>query len=637
MAENGVNVKAAMDGDRITLHFPFEREAYTIVERTPGRSFIPRERGGPYWTVPRDMTIMRDLRRQLGKRLILDAAVKEWAHDMVRREKVLLKVNAASTAELHRLPDVLPELHEFVSSRPYQLADISFMAEAVNPLNANAPGLGKTVEAIGAIFEAGLDEGAHLIVAPLTSMEPVWWYELDRWQPHAMLMSLGSQRARHDIIMEAVHMARVGEPFFLIVNPAQLRGKDAAHLAATNWTTVTIDEFHKCGLSNPKTKTSEILRSFKAQKKMALSGTPIGGKVEKLWAVLNWLEPETFKSKSNWIRTWLETQVGYGGHLETGGIKRYRLEEFNEYHAQYMVRRLREEVRTELPDKQRIDIWVEMSGEQAEQYAKFASEAEIRIEEESLSAIGILAEYTRLRQFAIAKQRLVKERKNHKDGTFTEVITPYPTELSCKLPQVERILGEHGVFDHDGTEQVIIFSQFSKVINMMIPWLEGLGVKQEDMAAITGATPERDRGPIIRDFEAGGKTRILLMTTTAGGMSITLNKSDAIIFMDETWNPDDQTQAEDRNRENTATIYYIRTFQTIEHHVHETTKDKATVNYNILDLRRLGVRATGVVEETPLEEFKRQMKAKGIDAEIEINLADLPVADDIEPGSPEDH
>src|SRR6187397_276635 len=216
-----VNVNAEMDGDRIILRFPFEREAYTIVERTPGRSFVPRERGGPYWTVPRDIAIMRDLRKELGKRLVLDEAVREWAHDMVRREKVLLKVNASSTAELHRLPDVLPELHEFVSSRPYQLADISFMAEAMNPLNANAPGLGKTVETLGAIFEAGLDEGAHLIVAPLTSMEPVWWYELDRWQPHAMMMSLGSQRARHEIIMEAVHMAKVGEPFFLIINPAQ--------------------------------------------------------------------------------------------------------------------------------------------------------------------------------------------------------------------------------------------------------------------------------------------------------------------------------------------------------------------------------------------------------------------------------
>lgn len=631
-----VNVKAEMDGDRIILRFPFEREAYQIVERTPGRSFVPRERGGPYWTVPRDMAIMRQLRRELGKALILDDDVREWAHDMVRREKVILKVNAADTAELHRLPDVLPELHEFVSARPYQLADIAFMAEAVNPLNANAPGLGKTVEAIGAIFEAGLDEGAHLIVAPLTSMEPVWWYELDRWQPHAMLMSLGSQRARHDIIMEAVHMAKVGEPFFLIVNPAQLRGKDAAHLAATNWTTITIDEFHKCGLSNPKTKTSEILQSFKAEKKMALSGTPIGGKVEKLWAVLNWLEPETFKSKSNWIRTWLNTTIGYGGSLEAGGIKRFKLEEFNEYHAQFMVRRLREEVRTELPDKQRIDIWVEMEQEQADQYNKFAAEAELRIEEESLSAIGILAEYTRLRQFAIAKQRLVKERRNHKDGSYTEMVVPYPTEVSCKLPQVRRILDEHGVFDHDGDENVIIFSQFSKVIDMMTEWIQAEGLKPTEIAKITGDTKESDRPPIIRAFE-DGKIKVLLMTTTAGGMSITLNNSDAIIFMDETWNPDDQVQAEDRNRENSATIYYIRTYETIEHHVQATTVDKATVNYNILDLRRLGVRATGLVEETPLEQFRAQLRKKGLDPNEQVNLEDIPVADDIEPGSERDH
>jgi SNF2 family DNA or RNA helicase len=353
--------------------------------------------------------------------------------------------------------------------------------------------------------------------------------------------------------------------------------------------------------------------------------------------VLNWLEPEKFKSKSNWIRTWLNTTVGYGGHLETGGIKRFKLEEFNEFHAQFMVRRLREEVRTELPEKQRIDTWVEMGPEQNEQYQKFAAEAEIRIEEDSLSAIGILAEYTRLRQFAIAKQRLVKERRSHHDGTHTESIVPYPTEVSCKLPQVQRILDEHGVFDHDGTEQVIIFSQFSKVIDMMYPWLVSLGVSEDEMECITGATPERERGPIITKFEEGGKTRVLLMTTTAGGMSITLNKSDAIVFMDETWNPDDQTQAEDRNRNNSAAIYYIRTFNTIEHYVNATTKDKAEVNYNILDLRRLGVRATGTVEETPIREFRQLMSKKGIDPDAPIDLEDIPVADDIEPGSSADH
>ena len=602
---NKVYASFTEDGERIKLAFDWTRELYVIVESLPGRTFVPREKsktGDAYWTVPKDIAIARHARKLLTNRLVLDAEIKAWAHEHVKRERNMLAVNNAETATLHTLPHVLPELHEFVATRPYQLADIAFMAAANNPLNANAPGLGKTVETIGAIFESGLGAGQHLIVAPLTSMEVVWWYELDRWQPYDMLMSIGSATARHEVIMDAVHMAKEGTPFFLIINPAQLRGKDAAHIMATNWTTVTVDEFHKCGLSNPKTATSAALHALKAQKRIALSGTPIGGKVARLWAVLNWLEQETFKSKWNWIKTWLETQRGYGGSLEAGEIKRWKQDEFNEYHAQFMVRRLREEVRTELPEKQRMDIWVTLDDpEQRKQYEDFARAAEIRIEEENLSATSILAEYTRLRQFAIAKQRLVKERTNHRDGTRTEFITPYPTTTSCKLPQVQRILDEQGCFEGDemGKDengkrkhaQVIIFSQFSKVVDMVCDWLIGEGMPEAQIGRITGDVSERERGPIIKKFEAGETYRVLAMTTTAGGVSITLNESDAIIFLDETFNPDDQTQAEDRNRENSAELYYIRTKGTIEEYVYSITRDKLDTNWNVLDLRRLGLRA----------------------------------------------
>ena len=84
---------------------------------------------------------------------------------------------------------------------------------------------------------------------------------------------------------------------------------------------------------------------------------------------------------------------------------------------------------------------------------------------------------------------------------------------------------------------------------------------------------------------------ILIMTTTAGGVAITVNNSNVVVFMDETWSPDDQEQAEDRSRNNTADIYYIRTKDTIEERIKRITDSKRHTNYNILDLRRLGLRA----------------------------------------------
>jgi SNF2 family DNA or RNA helicase len=95
---------------------------------------------------------------------------------------------------------------------------------------------------------------------------------------------------------------------------------------------------------------------------------------------------------------------------------------------------------------------------------------------------------------------------------------------------------------------------------------------------------------LIRRFESGD-VRVLCMTTTAGGTAITLNNSSAIVFLDETFNPDDQEQGEDRNRNNTAVIYYLRTRGTIEEHVLSINIDKRTINKAILDARRNGLRA----------------------------------------------
>ena len=128
-----------------------------------------------------------------------------------------------------------------------------------------------------------------------------------------------------------------------------------------------------------------------------------------------------------------------------------------------MVRRTKEEVRTELPKKNRMDVWTTMSKDQKRQHDLFAKEAEIRLmdleEEGKLTATSILAEYTRLRQFAIAKQKLVMG-------------VPYPTSDSGKLEQLKRILDEHDITTPDmeeggSTERAVIFSQFSKVVDML--------------------------------------------------------------------------------------------------------------------------------------------------------------------------
>lgn len=555
-----------------------------------------RDKGGPYWQFKADVTVARALRKAFPE-MKFTRTMAVWGHRVVGAEKRLLTMATANDAELKRLPKKLPGLYEYISGRPYQRADVKFMAECANPLNANAPSLGKTFESIASVYESGNEKGAHLVIAPLTSLDVVWEEALSTWQNYPVLVALGSPQARREVVLEAQRLSSIGKPFWLVVNPAMLqlvKDKDESLIAGKTvlyhrypelqeiyWNTVIVDEFHKCGLANKNTLTRKGITMLPAQKRIAMSGTPIGGKTRKLWGILNYLEPALFSSEWKWIDQWLETSKNRAGYMEVGDIRPGLEEEFYRTHARFMVRRTKEEARAELTSKDelRTDVWCHMAPAQAAQYQEFAKEAEIRIDEERLSATSILAEYTRLRQFASAVQEL-------RDGI------PYPTQDSCKLTQLIRILGEHGIAakgsaDDEGNEQVVVFSQFSKMVDMVHEAIADMGIACEKL---TGATKQGDRAALIRGFERG-EIRVLCMTTTAGGTAITLNNSDAIVFLDETWNPDDQEQGEDRNRNNTAILYYLRTRDTIEEYILALNLDKRGVNKAILDARRKGFHA----------------------------------------------
>lgn len=600
------DVQADLVEDEIRITFSFSWEAVQQVKSVPGHKWVPADKGGPYWRFRADITTARAMRAAFPD-MVLTPALKAWGHRVVNAERNLMQMAQAEDATLTRLPKVLPDLYKFVSGRPYQRADIKFMTECENPLNANAPSLGKTFETLATVFEADLDNGPQLVIAPVTSLELVWQDALETWQPHKVLVCKGSPTARAQTLAEAKRLNGLGKPFWLVLNPAMLMmqkvpASDAqrADLAdekwqldagghpvlepkwpvieSIRWNTVTIDEFHKCGLANKTTATRKGIKRLQAQKKMALSGTPLGGKTRKLWGVLNYLEPTKFSSEWRWIDQWLDKRQNVAGYTEVGDLRPERADEFYRTHAQYMVRRTKEEARKDIGHKIINDVWCHMGPKQEQQYAKFARDAEIRIDEEELSAVGVLAEYTRLRQFAVAEQTISP------DGT------PYPTANSCKLERLKLILSDHGIEgtdEDDGNERVVVFSQFSKVIDMVVSELRAAGINAD---ALTGDTRQADRTRVVRAFEAG-ELDVLCMTTTAGGTAITLNSSTAVVFLDETWNPDDQEQAEDRNRNNTAVIYYLRTRGTIEEYVLGVNIDKKTINKAILDARREGLRA----------------------------------------------
>ncbi len=537
-----------LDGDKLICRFNYDARLVQRFKELPSAKFVGGDKGGPYWTLQADIDTAKLMKQKFGDQMRITQAVKVWGNKVNKKNNRLKSLSSAQDADLKHLQTVLPDLYEFISSRPYQKADIAFQAAIPSSANANEPGTGKTVELIGAVFESRSDEGPQLVCAPVTSLESVWEEHLLKWQDHPVITCLGGRGSKLRELADAQAMADGGEPFWLLVNPAMIgyRRKNRGDKRTTldnlvapfpqlfgiQWNNFIIDEFHKMGLSNTSSLSYKAFKKINADRKMATSGTPMGGRPIKLFGVLQFLYPDIFTSKWDFAKKWLTTtpnvdQYGNEHGISIEGIRPEREDEFYEMLSRYLVRRTKAEVTPWLPAKQHVTLWAHMEGEQERQYNAFADKAEVKIAEDELSATSILAEYTYLRQMAGAACRVEwvnvgMEEDEHGISRMKQRMALHPTEASCKLPVLMDKLSELGLDpdDMDGKAQVLIFSQFTRMVKMVFGYLKAKGIPCE---MLTGETPVQDRTILIRRFQdPDDPLRVLVMNTMAGGTAITL-------------------------------------------------------------------------------------------------------------------
>lgn len=575
------------EGDRCAVHFRYTPEHVAAMNRLKplGARWVPPQNGGPLWLLPLDLTVMRRLREEFGNGLTLGAALRAWGKTEVAKESNLKSLSILDDVPLKdlKLKKKLPKLAKWF--RPYQRADVKFMA-TTSCLNLLEPRLGKTTEVIGALFEADLEEGPHLVVAPKSTLDSVWRMEIERWTGHTVVTYSGDltpvEKADAERTVELC--LKNGKPFWFVTTAAMVLRGNFPQLK--EWNSFTIDEFHKTGLPVPGNAFPKAARAVNAKRKYGLSGTPMGGKPIKLFGALQWLEPSRFTSKWKWAAQWLVIENTWGNHKAIGSIIPGREDAFYESLAPYAIRRLRTEVLPQLPETQWIDVWCSMTPKQAKQYNTFHEAAEVRIDEYHLSATSVLAEYTRLKQFAnhmcAVEVLSVDEETGHVDMKVKA------TEESGKIPALLDKLAERGIDpdDPDGTDQALIASQFRETAEMIHRYLNRYGIPCE---IISGAVHQNERNRIQADFQ-DGKVRVAILVTAAAGVGITMNQAADVHILDETWNPDDQTQVTDRAVDTTrihqVTALVYRSSGTVEEYIKKVNDNKLDVNKNILDLRR---------------------------------------------------
>lgn len=632
--KNGVGMtiiaeRARINGrERIVLTFPYDPGLVIKAKRVPGASFS--KAGGPHWSYALDMRVCRSLREQFGADLKVGPELTAWAHEAVKHESAMAELSTASDAELHLLPSVAPVLAEAMGARTYQRVGARFVAEGRAVLLADQPGLGKTLEAIGGIIESGVS-GPVLILSLRTALRVVWEAELLRWLPaHAVRISVidGTGPERQEAI-EAYWRAVDEAPellHFMVCNPEMIRTKMEKEgkatwythsfpgLFARPWSGIIIDEtaHNQSSLihnSASEAKMSQFRRGAKhlplrdGGVKVALSGTPMRGKPRNLWGTLNWLYPDVYTSFWNWVPLYFDVwkeggAYGVPEHMVIGDLR-----EPDKLYAdlsKIMLRRTKSEVLKDLPPKQYggtplnpsdpsspVAVWVPMTPAQAKAYKAMAKDAAVALDGGNLMANGILAELTRLKQFA--NSHGVLEHVTNADG---ETVGKFrPALPSNKFDTVVAMLEERGITgkpdEDEGDSQVVIASQFTETIDLFAQGLRDLGI---EVAVLTGKTKQKDRDRIIREFQGDGGPRVFLLNTWTGGVALTLDKADDLIILDETWVPDDQEQVEDRihraSRIHQVTIYYIKSLGTIDEEIAANNLASDTIQKDLMDGRR---------------------------------------------------
>lgn len=611
--------------DRIALHTPYDPAVVDSI-----KSLIPQPRRWDKklnaWTMPlmwESCTAARKLANRHDAKLFIGPELTAWAK--AERDRIASVPDvAADSAELFRITG---KLRGAMRARPFQEVGAAFAARNRYALIADDPGLGKTLQSIGAVIEAGID-GLILVVAPKSAVYDTWPREIHLWSPGDQVVIIGPHlkpAARKSVLHNAIGARVPGKRIWILVGPNYLRAKaqtdsyghyvyDPAtrkpllkhtgealpEFHEIEWDAVIVDEAHRYlsgATGNVKKQSGQrqglgALTIRKNGLRLALSGTPFRGKMHNAWGLANWLRPDLYRAYWSWVERHFDV-LDNGWGKKIGMVKDKSV--FYQELSQFMVRRTKAEVAKDLPPKMYagtpldsddpnspVAVWLTMDDDQYRIYKEMESLATAELlSGDILNANGILAIMTRLKQFACSAAHIAGE-------------TVEPSMPSNKLAWLIEWLAERGI---DGTEpvtadtpKVVVGSQFRRLLEMFSKELEALGIASY---LFTGSTSQAERKRIVEDWQDTESTgpRVLFLTTTAGGVSLTLDAAtDDLIMLDETWVPDDTIQLEDRihrlSRMHQVTIWKLKSLGTIEESIARNLSDTSRDIRQVLDGER---------------------------------------------------
>ncbi|MBU3002309.1 DEAD/DEAH box helicase [Paraglaciecola arctica] len=463
------------------------------------------------------------------------------------------------TQRMHQANALEPKIPSTFQAqlRDYQLVGFDWASRlahwSAGACLADDMGLGKTLQAL-AVLLARANGGPSLVVAP-TSVCFNWQQEALKFTPTLNIKLFADSSGtlqRQDLLNEL-------NPFDCVIISYGLLQRESELLKNVHWHTIVADEAQ--ALKNPLTKRTKAAYALKGDFKMITTGTPIENDLTELWSLFRFINPgllgniKRFNERYSLpIENAKEDQLA--AHKARQGLKSLI--------QPFILRRMKNQVLTELPPRTEINIQVEMSAKERDFYEALRLNAIDNISHSGLQGnageqrIRMLAELVKLRQ-ACCHPKLV----------MTESTLP-----SAKLAALDELLEELKVNSH----KALIFSQFVGHLQIIKQHLESQGFSYQ---YLDGSTPQKERQKRVNAFQSG-EGDIFLISLKAGGSGLNLTAADYVIHMDPWWNPAVEEQASDRahrmGQKRPVTIYRLITQNTIEEKIvalHQHKRDLA--------------------------------------------------------------
>ncbi|WP_332830142.1 DEAD/DEAH box helicase [Clostridium perfringens] len=451
--------------------------------------------------------------------------------------------------------------------RPYQKEGFKWINEITDlgfgGVLADDMGLGKTLQIIA--FLLSQKKSKSIVVVP-TSVIYNWMDEFEKFAPSIRIGLVHGSKSKRDKVLREF---KRGLGIKLEEDNLKEKSYEKYDVLLTTYGTLKNDEkayenlsFDYCiideaqNIKNPAAQATLSVKNIKSRCNIALTGTPIENNLMELWSIFDFVMPGYLFTKERFRERFI--------------LDESNLSELKYLITPFILRRLKEDVLSELPEKLEKKYLVEMKGKQKQLYSFYVKAIKNQLNENKSSEksgrdkINLFSYLTKLREICLDPS----------------LVVPDYTGGSSKLTVVKEIVKDAS----ESGKKILLFSQFTSVLQKIEE-----DFKKEDISYLylDGGTSAKDRVERVKKFNEDSNIKVFLISLKAGGVGLNLTSASVVIHFDPWWNPAVEDQATDRahrfGQENKVEVIKLVAKDTIEEKIVLMQEDKRELIQSLMD------------------------------------------------------